>query len=423
MPHRRARPTSSLFRRTLSTAVALVAVLIGTGRAAATEARLIGLGGIGDYLEDDRNVKRWYGSLLDYPDLIVVDSGTFGIDGYPRYRGLRLSGPAVGSHLRFDDAGRWGTLAVYAEGKGHPGNPGNLVSDTVQLSAVTLLYGRTVAGLQAGVVCRIFPSEDSFTGAAGADFISFREERNQLDLGLGARLDLGETAYLDVAGEIRRARLETEIERQGYGAYSSGTRTSWSNFGLRARAFLGLGERTALVPVAEYLHEDRPVPYDPLYLVTDLNGYLLRLGCGLDFLPDIDSLVFLSVDLQTSEIDYSHQVIWVQDTPLLQQRRWHAVSARVGLEKRFQSWLTLRAATGYVWCRDEVDEWGGPAGTETTRRIPLSLGLAGHLYALDLELAVTNQQPLQSPVDLPAEFYVVPGNPTWLAFSAAFAFD
>lgn len=428
MTLRTAVPPSSPIIRMLSTGMLLALALLTAVPTPATEARLIALGGVGDYIEDDRNLKRWYGCLLDYPDLVTFDSGYFGIDGYPRYSGVRLSGPAFGGSVNLAGDGSWGTLGLFMDGKSHPGNTGNLASETVQLGALTALYGLNLGGVQTVATARYFGNEDEFEGDPGSVLESFKETRRQWQLGLGVRLDLGENAYLDLAGEIRNHYLNTEIVRIDQ-THQSGDQSSWGNLGLRGRAFVALGERTALVPVVEYLSEDRPLSWDALWLASEQDGHLWRLGCGLNFLPDIDSLIFLAVDVQTSEIELQHSPILLgQNQDIYQSRQWDAFSVRLGLEKRFQSWLTLRAATGYLHSNDELKGWvfdpTDPLEVQSTeiKRIPLSIGLAGHLGAWDLNLAVTNEQPLHSPLDTPSEFYVVPGNPTWLAVSLAFGF-
>ena len=425
-PRRSAPSPFANLRLTLCLTCAVLALLTtGPQPARATEARLIALGGVGDYIEDDRNVRRWYGSLLDYADLWALDSGAFGIDGYPRYQGLRQSGPAVGIHGRLDRAGTWGTFGLYADSRDHVGLAGSLASDTFITGKRHVLYGRAIGSVQT-VVGVSFADAESETGGGSQPVVQHEFARTDLELGL--RFDAAETLYLDLAGEVRRYGQANRTDGP-LGDWSSGDRVAWGNIGLRGRAFYGLGDRTALVPVVEYLHEDRPASNDLAYTSQDLSGHLWRCGVGLNFLPDLDSLVFLQAEALTSEVNLQRDV----HEPALEarsyhRRTWRSYNVILGWEKRFQSWLTVRASTGYRFVEDEVADWaadpGGatPAATTRSKRIPLSVGLGGHLGAWDLNLAVTSERPLTSPLTLPTDFFIDQGSATWVAVTLSSRF-
>ena len=83
----------------------------------ATTGRIQALGGNGTFFEDEANVLRWYGSLGDYPDLAVLESGGFNLDsGYHNQDMELLSGPGGGVHHSLGEEGRWGTAALYFHG-------------------------------------------------------------------------------------------------------------------------------------------------------------------------------------------------------------------------------------------------------------------------------------------------------------------
>ena len=60
----------------------------------ASSTRIGSLGGSGGFFEDHHNVLRWCGSLVDYPDLAVIETGHFDLtNGYDDDWGKSVSGP------------------------------------------------------------------------------------------------------------------------------------------------------------------------------------------------------------------------------------------------------------------------------------------------------------------------------------------
>ncbi len=79
-----------LRRTMLTAAIVAVAACLTAPPLHATTARVTSLGG-GDFLEDDHNVQRWYGSLSDYPNLFLLEAGHFTLP-----EGWKLVGPESG---------------------------------------------------------------------------------------------------------------------------------------------------------------------------------------------------------------------------------------------------------------------------------------------------------------------------------------
>ena len=59
----------------------------------ASTARLRALGGEGAYLEDPANVLLWYGSLGDYPNLVIAETGAWEQNGGYRGEGAPRRAP------------------------------------------------------------------------------------------------------------------------------------------------------------------------------------------------------------------------------------------------------------------------------------------------------------------------------------------
>ncbi len=411
-------PTLSKFasRLLLTAAVALV-VWPAEGQASST--RINGLGGSGGFFEDFHNVLRWYGSLGDYPDLAIIESGHFDLtDGYDDDWGKTVSGPGGGVHARFDQAGRWGTGGLYFHGRADDSDPGSLHRGYMG-GSVTALYSRDIAGVSAGIMFRHTADTEYQSLSSSTLRIDHNFERSRDDIGLGARLDLSSRAYLDLAGDIRH------IQDRAYGYnptdldWDTGNLDSWNNYGLRARAFIGLNDRLALIPLAEYIQED----FTGTSLIgaglsqetSDNNGHLFRFGAGLNFFVDADNLLLFSTEYLEGKNDHT-----IRDldgvTNLFLQEDYSVLLMRLAFETRLAHWITVRASTGY----EHMDNQGDLPNPPTGEHIPLGLGAGLHVGSLVLDLALTDREP-QGVSRYSATLPAVESS-TWLSVTLSYGF-
>ena len=358
----------------------------------ASSSRINSLGGSGEFFEDDNNVLRWCGSLGDYPDLAIIETGHFDLtNGYDDDWGKSVSGPGGGIHARFDQAGRWGTGGLYFHGLADDSDPGSLHRSYL-VGSVTALYSREVAGVSGGLMFR-HTADTEFQSESPVPFrIENGYERSRDDLGLGARLDLAGNAYLDVAADIRH------ICDRAYGYdpihldWDTGDLDSWNNYGLRARAFIGLNDRLALVPLGEYIGEDfTGTSYAEAGLsreTSDNKGRMIRVGAGLNFFVDADNFLLFSAEYLDGKVDHTIRDLdgavddfWREDYMVLLMR--------LAFETRLAHWITVRASSGY----EHLDNQGDLPNPSTGEHIPLGLGVGLHLGNLALDLALTDREP------------------------------
>jgi hypothetical protein len=212
--------------------------------ALATTARVDALGGAGDYFEDEAGVRRWCGSLGDYPGSITLDFGHFNIyHGYHDDTGRLVSGPALGLH--HDLGGNRGTVGLYLHTVGADALTGSLYLDDLD-DTFTLIYNRQVGTARVGLLYRQGSRE---TGGTADLIFPTRVRSERREWALGARLDLNEGAYVDLAGELRQTGEEMVVDGDPANPLSVDLESE-SGLALRGRLFLRLGERTALVPLA-----------------------------------------------------------------------------------------------------------------------------------------------------------------------------
>jgi hypothetical protein len=364
-----------MLRRVLPLAAALLLVAVA---ALATSARVRALGGQSDFFEDDVAVQRWYGALIDYPDAAYLEAGDWNHDTGD------LDGTAGGLHFQFDAAGTWGTAAMYFGDDLPEPDPGGWFR---------LLYGRRFGGLALAATFR--GTSYSQATSEPPDHALQGTSRFLHDLGLGARWDLGDLLYADVAAEIREGEIDYYDNENGITVEDDGGFHSW---GARARVFHGIDERAAVVYRLEWYRDRRPVTDAVMDGLVDLDRETFRAGLGFDILVDPDNLLLASVDYDRREEDrdavHPFYATWEHGW-----RDWWRLEVRVGVESRLLPWLTLRAAASYrrtvdeslysyTWAPDfEERLYDYDLGVET----PVVLGLGLHYGNVDADLVINDK--------------------------------
>lgn len=360
-------PCGPLLGPAFAGALALaLALALAAAPAAASWTRALSLGGDADYFEDAGNVLSWYGSLPSYGGLARLELGDRedGIGGWTASR-------AVGVHCRLDRAGRWGTAGLYLfPAEGGEDRPGSWAA----------LYGRRLGGGQVGCLFGQRWGEFEATGDPDGHHESLRD----VTAGLGARWDLGEGAYLDLAGTWRGAWRRYADARTS--VYQD--ERSWGSFALRARLFLRGGETVVLVPVAEYRRDDRLADAGYGRPFPALDAWRSRFGLGLNLLPDEDLLGLFSLEWRRGRASLGPA--GGAGLPEF-AGRYDLLVARLGLEARARPWLTLRAGavgTDHFRGGEQLLRQAG-----LRRQFDLALGVGCHLGSLDLDLLLNDEAP------------------------------
>jgi len=338
------------------------------------------------------NVLRWYGSLTDYPDLAVIETGHFDLtDRYDDQWGKTVSGPGGGINVQFDEAGRWGTGGLYFNGRSDDSDPGSLHRSFLA-SSVSILYARNFVGVSGAVMYRHTADTEFRSGDQLALPFSSTFERSREDIGLGARFDVSEKAYLDVAGDIRYLSERASGSATPDITWDTGPLGSWDNFGLRARAFVALNDRVALVPLLEYISEDFTgttfAGAGLLGETSDNQGQMVRFGAGLDFFPDTDNFLLFSLEYLDGQVDHAINDL-AGDLDAAWQEDYSVFLMRLAFESHLAHWVTVRASAGY----ESLDNRGDVDQPESDEHIPLGLGIGLHTGSVVLDLGLTDREP------------------------------
>lgn len=397
-------------RLTATACILLPAALaVAPAPALATGARLAALGG-GDFLEDDHNVGRWYGSLGDYPNQITFDTGHFTLpEGWHDVRGGRVSGPGLAVHLALDPTGRWGTVGFLLNDQGDDTDPGSLNRDR-QGDTWTALWSRRFGPMQPTLMVRHGTDAGGTPVGSGVNPAVLKWDRARTEFGLGARWDLAAGAYLDLAGEVRRHREQTSAADSVL-SVTGAELASTASYGLRARAFVQLGPTFALVPGVEYVREDRPLPSASPIDQLSLDGNLVKVGTGLNWYPDPDHFLVVAVDYLHGDADHLRSLPGA--APALEYaRQWDSLSLTAGFETRFNFWLTFRGSFRY----EPVSRQDTSATAEADfATFMVNLGATVALAEYTLDVSLTDQEPRSVTGYHGHSLFGNPG--TWLSLS------
>lgn len=340
-------------------AALLALALLGAASAAtASETRIRTLGGDGDWFEDTGNVLRWPGSLPAYANLALLEYGVYGPHASDR-AGLGVNwrpspgprGTCLGLHLYGDE---------------------DRLRDPERPDAVNLLAGRRVGRLAVGL--RLGVTQLQWANPEG--------DRRQVEaaLALGGRLETSARSYQEAALELRGSWLRhawegSVVEDEG-----------WRNFTLRARSFHEVAGAVVLVPIVDYVRDDRGVlalPYAPVARWID--SWRFKCGLGLNVFPREDAMVLVAADWRQGR--YADRDV-TDATIAFQDYDFSYGTVRVGVEARVRPWLTVRASG----VRSPFGVAREPAGA-AAEDFDVAFGLGLHLGDLDADLLLDDDAP------------------------------
>jgi hypothetical protein len=354
-----------------------------------TTTRLAALGGAGDYLEDVSNVLRWYGSLCDYRDAVIIDLGV--LEGGEEASLRAAARQGAGLHYGLDRGGTWGTIAVYVHDAADTSRtPGDL----------ELLWSRSWGKVQTG----FFYSSYGRTRLAGASGDKVEPNLWDQTLGLGLRLNVSTKLYLDGAGEW--TRTDRQYIWPASQQRASWSEAAWKSFALRVRAFWGMGESVAFVPVATHRKDDHLDSWRQGLVLGERDERATTLGGAVSVFPDSDNMLFGAWEYRWLKRDRAG-VTPPSASPSTSELTSDGYVLRLGMESRVCSWLTFRAGARQTVLTERRSSSelktsnrvvAGVAGGEGSIEIKeptldLAVGLALHFGALSADFVFNDDAP------------------------------
>jgi len=353
-------------------------VFVQPNSALATGPRTSALGGENSFFEDDSNVLRWYGSLPEYGNQIVIGTGHHDLAGQEVSWADSKSGFFTGVQANLGAEGKEGTAAIFF----HEQMRDSDISTSIEAdpgNSFTIMYGRKIGQALVGLALKQGSWEWN-SGVAEDDDRAGYSDFNRTTVGFGIRADLSQKSYFDVSFDLRRLHWFNLGKIPG-----ENIPDPWHNFNFRARVFIAVGNKMAVVPAVELWSEEY-LDTRGDFLDNEIHiNKMQRLGCGLNYFPNSDNFMLVSADYFGIKKESTN--------PLENEfsKKLHKYKIHFATESRWNHWLTLRASAGweYFMCEDNF-----VTTTDLTEAVfPLSCGAGFHLGGFDLDVALASHEP------------------------------
>ncbi len=389
----------SKFFAVMLSALVLVAFAVP---ALATEARLEALG-VGNFVEDDFNMFKWYATLPSYSNNFWI-----GLEYFEGYE-MAVAAPAAGGPGEFQSwlgasyglgsEGKYGTLAMFF----FPSTPGlNTFSGPWTGSGVfsssldnkwSIMYGYPMEKFSLGLYFDRADQSHKFETETPPT-----EETHQAytTIGAGVRFDIGEKAYTDLAFDYDFATFK-DVDNIYFG-FGEVTADAKSQFGVRGRMFYELNETVTMVPFVSYRNFNfslKGTAGDFKGTYFGNKGFEVDAALGFNFKVNEDNLLVFAVT------PYSEIKVEPSDPPVgetLEDKVTLLPIFNLALESDVKDWLTFRIGAEKGFFKDKTTDETATTkdnDTDTGSYFDYHMGLGFHIGDFDIDLLVNNQLPFR----------------------------
>lgn len=332
----------------------LAVAMMFASPAMATKSRLTAMGGVDNYIEDDYNIFNWPATLPSYANVMTIElinddyyHGSFepyytqGMDDAGWY-GNSVSA-MFGLIKGLGEENEYGTLGLFLMEVTQGPNPwgdevGGVWEDADLFSwpvynKFTVMYGYAMEGMSFGLY---FSRADE---GATEEWEDFDGEIHwaYTTLGVGARFDIGDNAYGDVAFDYSMASYTEKPT-----SYGEITQDASSMFGGKARMFYEWNEYLTIIPYFGFKMWDFSLQADSADYYTDchgIKGMSFDFGVGTDWTVNDENTIIFAIEpysytkLEPSECEEDHSL----EGSMTVMPRF-----LLALESEITGWLTLR---------------------------------------------------------------------------------
>ncbi len=361
--------------------VSLLIVALAVSFAFATTSRQNSLARSGDYINDDSNIFRWYGTLPSYSDLVLAEVGTHERFGDAEHQALGVT-YSCGEEARF---GTWGvflfnSLDEYGFYVAHslvtPWLVGFLEAPRNKF-AIQWGYEFEKLAVGLGFTRSDESSKDETVDPVDEDKMSFTT------VGAGIRADVSEKAYADVAFTVGFAGYESQS------AVDTIEIDKKLSFDIAARMFYEWKDYATVVPLVdfqffEFALKDMLAPHGD-------KGNAFRVGAALNIDVNTDNLLIFALEFQHIKWEYS-----IPDTTSDELGEWSVTylpTIRLALESDVKPWLTARLGASKHLEKYVEKNNGGQEYTGVDSYFNWFLGVGFHIAEFDIDAELGPEMP------------------------------
>lgn len=359
----------------------------------ATTSRVEALAGTSNYINDDSNIFRWYGTLPSYTRMVMAEvgqaQGAFDVSATSQALGF--------THNWGEDhwLGTWGVFVLQnsiEDGSFYLFNPmptTSLDGIPVPTTKFVLQWGKELEGVSFGFN---FTRSDRSVEVEGDPVGNTKNSASFTTIGGGIRWDANETAYVDVnvdigfaGGEITSAPTQpTDGDLWDKG----------SSFSVAARAFYEWMDDVTLVPYIGWVNWDFNQQAVAAGTTAGSKGNDWQFGASLDFDVNTNNMLIFATELEFANEKPSQTA--TNDQTEMNVR--HIPKFYIALESDINSWLTTRVGATKTMARTEDTQFTDPDNITTITTsgdFGWSLGLGFHLGEWDVDAVVSEDLPFR----------------------------
>ncbi|MFQ5511302.1 MAG: hypothetical protein ACE5EO_05585 [Candidatus Krumholzibacteriia bacterium] len=370
----------------------------------ATTSRVQALAGTSNYINDDSNIFRWYGTLPSYANLVMAEGGQATPDG--SLSGVDVNYQALGFTYSWGEDSPLGTWAIFllknslddmsffafnplatlgdASAGGVPGTTAGALMPTTKF---VLGWGNELEQLSYGLV---FSRSDA-SSEVTAPLASTQENVSFTAFGAGVRADLGDKAYFDISATYGTASGDSIGPGGGGDKFDSSTA-----FDISGRLFWEWRDDVTVVPYVGFQTFEYSANSVPATVTNGVKGTDFTLGVSFNMDVNTSNMLVFATEFETSSTEPSDAAAGDQtDFQVTTLPKFF-----MAVESDINSWLTTRV--GATKSMDKSESTDAAGTVTTTTGSPFSgadfewfLGAGFHLGDWDVDAVLSQDTPFR----------------------------
>lgn len=362
----------------------------------ATTTRVQSLAETSNYINDDSNIFRWYGTLPSYTNMVMAEFGQEASSGGNSEIDIQYQ--ALGFTHNWGEDHWLGTWAIFLLNNNVTDmsfflfNPlktfeGGDTGLDVPTTKFVLAWGNEIDKISWGI--NFTRSESSFESENTNPAVGGQQNLNFTTFGGGVRVELGESTYGDASITYGKAGGDT------LGGFDKG-----SGLDLAARIFYEWREDVTFIGYGDFSTAEYSFSIDP----NDVTGpgsngdkeSNIEFGAALNFDVNTSNMLIFATEIGFAKWEYSN----VATNDATEEKTTTLPRFRIALESDINSWLTTRVGATKTMEKFEETFANGDKDTDTGPSSPGDdfswfLGAGFHLGDWDIDALVHEETPFR----------------------------